>query len=106
MIIENKWKLKARKAGVAIIEVHSIIKPYKGAEETEKGPMKIDYDMSGEQKGQIEMQETTGLITRGRITQQTSGQMKMEASGPMPEMSLDMDSESIISFEWSEIKIP
>ncbi len=100
MILDNTWKLKARKGGVAIIEASSIVKPNPEAAPIEMGPLRLSYDISGEQKGTMELQEATGWTIRAKLTQEFSGQANMEGTPQMPEgMSWPISMESIISFE-------
>lgn len=100
MILDNTWTLKERKNGLAIIEVSSIVKPNPEAAPMEWGPARLTYDISGKQKGTIELEEATGWTTSGKLTQQFSGQIKAEGGGQIPEgMSWPISIESVISFK-------
>jgi hypothetical protein len=90
MTIENEYILKARKNGVSFIDVNSNIKSNPNAGPITMASAKISYDLSGKQKGMIELEESTGRIISSRINQDISGQIKVEVPGqqtqqpPMP----------------------
>jgi len=106
-IMETKWTLKGRENGVATIEVLSNIKSNPDAKPMEMGPTKISHDLSGNQKGLIKMQESTGQILHSKAEQQLSGNMKLVVSDPQPqEMIIPMTINSIITVEMSEQKQP
>lgn len=81
MTLENEWILKDRSDGVSFIEVKSSIKSNPEAAPVVMGSTKISYDLSGKQQGQIELEESTGILIRSRINQDISGQIKVEVPG-------------------------
>jgi len=102
-IMETKWTLKGRENGVATIEVLSNIKSNPDAKPMEMGPTKISHDLSGNQKGLIKMQESTGQILHSKAEQQLSGNMKLVVSDPQPqEMIIPMTINSVITIEMTE----
>ena len=103
MILENKWTLRERKNGVAIIEVASTIKPNPQAKPTEMGSPGVtsSSEFSGNQKGLIEIQESTGLIIKSKITQQMSGQNKITRPG-VPDKVTPMEIKGVITIETSD----
>ncbi len=108
MIFENKWTLRERKNGVAIIEVASTIKPNPQAKPTEMGSpgMTSSSEFSGNQKGIIEIQESTGLIIKSKITQQMSGQNTITRPG-VPDKVTPMEIKGVITVEtldWDKAK--
>lgn len=78
MTLENEWTLKDRKDGISFIEVKSNIKSNPNAGSVGMGSVKVSYDLSGKQQGQIELEESTGRLIRSRINQDISGQIKVE----------------------------
>jgi len=105
IIMENKWTLKSCENGMATIEVLSNIKSNPDAKPMEMGPAKMSYEFTGNQKGLIKMQESTGQILHSKTEQQMSGQMKMIATGPQPqEMMIPMKINGIITTETTEKK--
>lgn len=100
MILDNTWTLKARKDGLAIIEVRSVVEPNEEAPPIDMGIMKINYKLSGEQKGTMEIQEITGWPVQGELTQKFSGQVEMEGATQLgASMSWPVSIESVIRFE-------
>jgi len=95
--------LRERKNGVAIIEVASTIKPNPQAKPTEMGSpgMTSSSEFSGNQKGIIEIQESTGLIIKSKITQQMSGQNTITRPG-VPDKVTPMEIKGVISMETSD----
>ncbi|NIP28874.1 MAG: hypothetical protein GWN67_19345 [Phycisphaerae bacterium] len=81
MTLENEWILKDRKNGVSFIDVNSNIKSNPNAAPITMAGAKLSYDLSGKQKGQIELEESTGRIIRSRMNQDISGQIKVEVPG-------------------------
>jgi hypothetical protein len=77
-ILENKWTLQDRKAGIAIIEASAAIKSKPDAVQIQE--VKVKYDMSGKQIGQIEIKESTGQIIHSKMTQDLSGQAHADAT--------------------------
>ncbi len=100
MILDNTWTLKARKDGLTIIEVRSVVKPNEEAPPIDMGIMKLNYELSGEQKGTMEIQEVTGWLVQGELTQKFSGQVEMEGATQLgASMSWPISIESVIRFE-------
>ncbi len=80
MILENTWKLKERKNGISVIEVSSTIESNTEAEPIEIDSLKIMCKLSGQQKGMVEIQESTGLIKHGQLTQEFFGEVRVEGA--------------------------
>lgn len=97
---DNTWTLKERKNGVATIEASSKISSNPDAPPIVIDPMKLRYDLSGEQKGTLELQESTGWTIRATMTQKLSGQVKVEAMPQLPGgMTWAISIESVITVE-------
>jgi Tol biopolymer transport system component/formylglycine-generating enzyme required for sulfatase activity/DNA-directed RNA polymerase subunit RPC12/RpoP len=93
-ILENKWMLQDRKAGIAIIEASATIKSQPDA--VQRQDVKVKYDMSGKQAGQIEIKESTGQIICSKITQDLSGQAHADAT------AIRMKTYAVTTFEMSK----
>jgi Tol biopolymer transport system component/DNA-directed RNA polymerase subunit M/transcription elongation factor TFIIS len=93
-ILENKWTLQDRKAGIAIIEASASIKSQPDA--VQKQDMKIKYDMSGKQTGQIKIKESTGHIIFSNLNQDLSGQAQTD------DMTIHMKTYAVTTFEMSK----
>lgn len=105
MVLEHKWTLKERKNGVAVIEVNSVVTPNRKAKPMETGGAKISYEFSGRQRGLVQMQESTGLITGSKINQDISGQMQTEvvsAGGKPQTMTVGLKIRGVATVEMGE----
>lgn len=100
MTIDSKWTLRERRGGVAVMAVESVLKSNPDAGPMEMGPMKITMDISGEQSGTYELDESTGWIVRSRMTQKISGEQIIEG-GPAQDgsMTIPLAMEMIITLE-------
>ncbi len=86
MNYDSTYTLKERKSGVAVIVVVSKISSDPAAKPMQIGPMTMAYDVSGERKGQVEIEESSGWTVAAQYTQQISGAIKAEG-GPMGPIS-------------------
>jgi len=96
LILENKWTLKDRKAGTAIIEAATAVKS--NPEALQDAAVKMKFDMSGKRLGQIEIKESTGQIVRSKMTQDLSGQMQTGAA------TVSLKTHGVTTFEMTERK--
>ena len=83
MIIENVYKLIARKDGVATIAVTSKVSPNPDAGPIDMGAAKMTYTFSGTQDGTQKIDEATGWPTEMIMRQDFSGEMKIEGAPGM-----------------------
>jgi hypothetical protein len=88
---QTKWTLKARKAGVLIIDADTTMKPKPPSEQ--RGAV-----MSGQSHGQIEIDDATGRIVSSRTTQAMSGQMTVGSS------ALGVKTDSTTTFQMTDRK--
>lgn len=103
--IDTTYAMKGRKAGVATLDTKSTLKSDPKAEPLKMGPLSISYDLSGTQKGQIEMDEASGWTRGAKLTQEFSGKMKMEGAPGMTEpMSWPITAKSTITLAPSKAK--
>ena len=96
LIFDNKWTLKDRKAGTAIIEAATGVKS--NPEALQDAAVKMKLEMSGKRLGQIEIRESTGQIMRSKITQDLSGQMQTGAA------TVSVKTHGVNTFEMTERK--
>jgi DNA-directed RNA polymerase subunit RPC12/RpoP len=75
-ILVSKWTLQHRKAGIAIIQASASIKSQPDA--VQRQEVKVKYDMSGKQTGQIKIKESTGQIIFSKLNQDLSGQAQAD----------------------------
>jgi len=92
-ILENKWTLQDRKAGIAIIKASASIKSQPDAVQIQE--VKVKYDISGKQAGQIEIKESTGQIIHSKMIQDLSGQAQAD------DMAIRMKTHAVTIFEMS-----
>jgi len=98
MNLANTCTLKDRKAGIAVIDVSAKISTNPAAKPMQIGPMAMSFELSGERKGQIEVEEATGWTVGARFTQQISGTIKAEG-GPEGTMSIPLSGKITIRIE-------
>jgi len=96
LVLDNKWTLKDRKAGSAIIEAATTVKS--NPEALQDAAVKTKFDMSGKRLGQIEIKESTGQIVRSKITQDLSGQVQAGAA------TVSIKTHGVTTFEMTEHK--
>ncbi len=96
--MKNKWTLKERKAGIAFVDVKSKVSINPDAPGLDMGGVKIKYDVSGDQSGSLEIDESTGWVQSSKLTQQLSGTLVMDSNPMMPDgMSWPITLESTIT---------
>ena len=81
--------LKDRKNGIAIIDVTGKITSNPAAKPMQMGTMSMSYELTGERKGQIEIEEASGWTVGARFTQQISGTIKATGT-PGGDLSIPM----------------
>ncbi len=86
MDLENTYTLKDRKNGIAVIDIVAKVSTNPAGKPMQFGAMMMTYEFSGERKGQLEIEETTGWTVRSQSTQQIAGTIKVEG-GPQGAMS-------------------
>jgi hypothetical protein len=98
IVLENVYKFKAQRGHNLIIEVYSKIKPNPAAAPAKRGPILLKYILQGEQKGTIQIKETTGWISSAKVNQQLSGKVSMQvASLPkIPHWPISMKSVDVL----------
>jgi hypothetical protein len=103
MVLDNTWKLKARKGGVSMIDVVTVVKSNPKAPPTDMTFMKLSYNLTGTQKGTMEVQESTGWVIRSKLNQDLTGQVEVTESTQVPAgTSWPISVNSIITIESSE----
>ncbi len=84
VIVDSTWTLDSRRRGVAVISVSSTVKSDPEAAPIEMGPRKLSYELSGTQEGTLELNQATGWIIRGKLTEQLSGKVSLgDMYGPI-----------------------
>jgi hypothetical protein len=71
--IKAKWILTERFDGKVRIDMASTVEPLEDAEPVNMGPMQLKYELSGEQKGYLILDEKTGWTEESEINQEFSG---------------------------------
>jgi len=78
MILDTTWTFKERKNGTIILKVKSDIEPIKGTSGVEFGSTKLQYELSGSQKGMMELDESSGWTVKAWIDQKVKGKVMMQ----------------------------
>lgn len=100
MHLENEWILTERKNGIAFVDVKSKVSVDTDAPGLDMGGFKIKYNVSGEQSGSMEIEESTGWVQSSTLTQNLSGTLEMEKNPTMPDgMSWPITLESTITMK-------
>ena len=76
-IYEKKWTLKQRRDGKAIIDYSAVIKPNPDAKRFSRYRITTIQQLSGRESGQLEIDETTGLILSSKITSEVTSETKV-----------------------------
>lgn len=79
LVVHSTLTLKKRSRGIAYIEVEGTLSSLKDAPPMDMGMMKIYYDLSGTQKGMVEVDEQTGFTQKSDLNLVLGGTMKMES---------------------------
>ena len=98
MSLESTYTLKDRKSGIAVIDVVSKISTNPAGKPMQVGPMTMTYEISGDRKGQLEIDEASGWTVSSRYTQQIAGTIKAEG-GPQGTMSFPISGTIITRIE-------
>jgi len=103
MQLENTWQLKSRKDGRATIDVKSKISSNANADPISMGPVSLKYDFTGDQKGELVLDEATGWTVSAKTTQKLTGKVNVKGAPGMPAgMSWPITIESTITLESSD----
>ncbi|MEO5931527.1 MAG: DUF6263 family protein, partial [Candidatus Kapaibacterium sp.] len=77
MTLENEYTLKSSGNGLAVIELTSKIEPMAPPAQADLSP--IHYDITGSQKGTMEIDERSGWMMKSEQTQEFSGMIRQRA---------------------------
>lgn len=80
MVVDTTWTLKELRGGNACIDVKGDFRTEEDAT-MESGPMTMGVELTGNQKGSIEVDMDSGWVTSGRLEQDISGTLTV-ISGP------------------------
>ena len=79
MIINSTFTLTERKKNVATITVISSINTDDSTSFVKMGKILMSYNLKGEQKGNLKIDELTGMISGGSLTQDVKGSMTINS---------------------------
>jgi hypothetical protein len=74
--VDRTWTLKARRDGIAEVELAAKVRPNPHAKHLGPGWSVTSYQVSGEQKGSFEFREATGDLVRYKTTEDLRGTIK------------------------------
>ncbi len=89
LLMENTYTLTARRQGMAVIEVRSVMESVKAPVRTVSADDTIETVLKGRQAGVIEIREADGWITKADIKQELRGMMT--AAMPQTNKALTVD---------------
>jgi hypothetical protein len=97
LLMENTYTYRGSKAGVAQVDVSSKLSRNPEGKPMKLGPMTIDFDVTGTQKGQMSIIEATGWVEQCTLEQKFGGTVKMEgAPGATAALSWPIEAESTV----------
>jgi len=101
MVVESDYTMLSRKDGIADIDVVSIVKSDPSSEGIDMGLFSLIYDIEGNQKGLIKLDEVSGLPVRSDIEQSFSGTVSVSETDDLEERSWPISAEGrvVITFE-------
>ncbi len=79
MTIHHTWRLKRIEDGKVYIETSAKIEPNTDVKVTQMG-MEVTYDISGEQKRSLVLDESSGWLREGEIEQQVGGKILVSST--------------------------
>lgn len=88
LISTTTYTLKKRANGIAYLELEGKLNSLENAKPMDMGMMKIKYDLSGTQKGSVEIDEKTGFTLDSNMDVMLGGKMEIE-SDMTGNMSMD-----------------
>lgn len=97
LLMENTYTYRGSKEGMAQVDVSSKLSRNPDGKPLKLGPMTIDFDVTGTQKGQMSIIEATGWVDQCSLEQKFGGTVKMEgAPGATAAMSWPIEAESTV----------
>lgn len=99
MVLKNTYKVTAIADGVVTLDGESTVEPIKDAEPVKMGPMTMKIEMSGSQKGTMQIGEKSGLPLKASIDQDLAGTITMTPPGSDEAMSIPMTIKGTITLE-------
>jgi hypothetical protein len=101
MIIESDCTLISREDGIANIDLVSAIRSNPNSEGIDMGMFSLDYDIEGNQKGLIKLDEVSGLPLNSNIEQNFTGTVSVSGTTDLEEDNwpISGDGRVIITFK-------
>jgi hypothetical protein len=90
MVLQNRFRVRERKEGRAVLDVTTAITPNPEARHMEMGPIRYDAALEGNQAGTLEVDEATGWIVRSQLKQAIKGTLKPVGRTDVPPTLLDI----------------
>ncbi|MGK0288716.1 MAG: hypothetical protein ACI86H_000135 [bacterium] len=100
--LENQWILQKRNQGIAEIGVLSKVVPLTSVKPMQVGFVQLKYEVTGTQKGVMELSESTGWITSAVIVQNLAGKVTLKQAFTKKVTSWPISMTSVIKY--SQIK--
>jgi hypothetical protein len=101
MVIESKYTLRSVEGSLAELEMSSRVSPSANAGPVDFGTFQIEYSVSGEQQGVVQVDLASGM-TNSQIQQTLSGEMVMAAEGET--LNVPISIRSTVEVESSRIE--
>lgn len=104
-IVETTWLVKEVEDGVVVVEVGIVVKSNPKAEPVDVRGVKMRREISGTGTGLIEIEESSGMIIRSEVTQETKEQMRVVPGGPIRRRQSTTEpvkTHRVVTFEMTE----
>lgn len=86
-VAHDRWTLRSRRGGVALLELQSTVRPDPDAPATDLGGARLEYELRGTRAGSVLIDEATGWVLRSTVRQSLSGQLKVEDGAQSSEIA-------------------
>lgn len=96
MNIDNKLTLNKYEGDLATISIVSTVSPNQSGAPMTIGDVKIGYNLTGTQTGEMTMETKTGMVSRSSLHQKLEGTLKMEMSGQNMEVPIKIEGDTIL----------
>jgi hypothetical protein len=113
IVFERTFRLnpdKSGRGGIAVVDVNLVIKPASAPvlnTPASESPVRANMEIWGEGAGRIEVEEATGRIISGKMTQDTTERVKYVAQGPrlrLPPAPEPITTHTVTTFQMTKIE--
>ncbi|MEP0817135.1 MULTISPECIES: DUF6263 family protein [Trichocoleus] len=105
MTVETTYTLKAVKNNIATVDISSQVKPSPNAPALQISGASLKQNLAGTQKGSMQIQLNTGMVTQSQVNQDISGKFQVQGlPGASQAMSWPVSVKGTVSIEQTLIR--